>query len=105
MPHSYPIDSNTNKPTEGNTMTDNTYNGYESYDHWNTALWLNNDERMHNIMQNKVELAVYMVCTREQAIYELLRELPELTPDGAVWQIDTIEDLFDENYQDQIAYS
>jgi hypothetical protein len=28
-----------------------------------------------------------------------------LTPDGAVWQIDTIEDLFDTNYQDQIVYS
>jgi len=46
-----------------------------------------------------------MVCTRQQAIHELLHELPELTPDGAVWQIDTIEDLFDENYQDQLAYS
>ena len=86
-------------------MTNTTYNGYESYDHWNTALWLNNDEGLHNLMQNKVELAVYMVCTRQQAIHELIRELPELTPDGAVWQIDTIEDLFDENYQDQLAYS
>lgn len=86
-------------------MTDTTYNGWESYDHWNTALWLNNEEDYHNLMLNKVELAVYMVCTRQQAIYELLRELPELTPDGAQWQADTIEDLFDENYQDQLAYS
>jgi len=35
----------------------------------------------------------------------LLRELPELTPDGAVWQAETIEDLFDENYQEQLAHS
>jgi len=86
-------------------MTDNTYNGHESYDHWNTALWLNNEEGYHNLMLNKVELTVYMVCTRQQAIHELLRELPALTPDGAEWQADTIEDLFDENYQDQLAYS
>jgi len=86
-------------------MTDTTYNGYESKAHWNTALWLNNDEVYHNLMNNKVELAVYMVCTRQQAIHELLRELPELTPDGAVWQIDTIEDLFDENYQEKLKYS
>ena len=86
-------------------MTDNTYNGYESYDHWNTALWLNNDERFYNLMQNKVELAVYMVCSREQAIHELLRDLPAFTPDDAAWQIDTIEDLFDENYQAQLAHS
>lgn len=86
-------------------MTDTTYNGWESYDHWNTALWLNNEEDYHNLMLNKVELTVYMVCTRQQAIHELLRELPELTPDGAEWQADTIEDLFDENYQDQLAYS
>jgi hypothetical protein len=86
-------------------MSDNTYNGYESYDHWNTALWLNNDERFYNLMQNKVELAVYMVCSREQAICELLRDLPQFTPDDAEWQIDTIEDLFDENYQEQLAHS
>ncbi len=86
-------------------MSDTTYNGWESWDHWQTALWLNNDESLYNIMINKVELAVYMVCTRQQAINELLRELPELTPDGATWQPDTIEYLFDENYLDQLLYS
>ena len=35
-----------------------TYNGYESYDHWNTALWINNEERFYNMLLNKVELAV-----------------------------------------------
>ena len=80
-------------------------NGYESYDHWNTALWINNEERFYNMLQNKVELAVYMVCSRQQAIIKLIRDLPELTPDGAEWQADTIEDLFDENYQEQLKHS
>ena len=86
-------------------MTNTTYNGYESYDHWNTALWINNEESFYNMLQNKVELAVYMVCSRQQAIVELIRDLPELTPDGAVWQSETIEDLFDENYQEQLKHS
>ena len=86
-------------------MTDNTYNGYDTYDHWNTALWLNNEERFYNLLQNKVELAVYMVCSRQQAIHEVLQQLPELTPDGAVWQPETIEDLFDEHYKEQLKYS
>ena len=86
-------------------MTDNTYNGYESYDHWNTALWISNDESLYNLLCNKVDLAVYMVCSRQQAITEMLRDLPNETPDGAVWQVDTIEDLFDEMYQTQLQYS
>lgn len=86
-------------------MTNQTYNGYKTYDHWNTALWLNNDKSLHDLLCNKVELAVYMVCSREQAIIELLRDLPSKTPDDADWQTETIEDLFDEMYQDQLLYS
>ena len=86
-------------------MTDTTYNGYESYDHWNTALWLNNDERWHNLLNDKVELAVYMVCTKTQVVHEILRELPETTPDGARWEPDTILDLVCEHYAYQLQYS
>lgn len=82
-----------------------TYNGYESYDHWNTALWINNDERMHNMLHNKVELVVYMHMTKTQAVYEMLRDLPSETPDGATWQADTILDLIDEQYNEQLQYS
>ena len=82
-----------------------TYNGYESYDHWNTALWINNDERMYNMLQNKVELVVYMHMTKTQAVYEMLRDLPSETPDGATWQADTILDLIDEHYNEQLQYS
>ena len=86
-------------------MTDTTYNGHESYDHWNTALWLNNDERWYNLLNDKVELAVYMVCTKTQVVYEMLRELPETTPDGARWEPDIILDLVCERYAYQLEYS
>lgn len=82
-----------------------TYNGYESYDHWNTALWLNNDESLYSLISEKAELVVYHVCTKTQAVYEILRELPATTPDGADWQADTILDVLDEHYQEQVIYS
>ena len=86
-------------------MNDNIYNGYESYDHWNTALWLNNDEEFSNLLNDKVEQAVYMVCTRTRAILEVWQQLPARTPDDAEWKIETIEDLFEERYSEQLQYS
>ena len=86
-------------------MNDNIYNGYESYDHWNTALWLNNDEEFSNLLDDKVEQAVYMQRTRTQAIHEVRQQLPARTPDDAGWKIETIADLFDERYNEQLQYS
>ena len=86
-------------------MTNETFNGYETYNHWQTALWLNNDEQFYNLLKNKVELVVYRVCTKSQAVYEILRELPEKTPDGAKWEADTILDLVNEHYDEQLQYS
>jgi hypothetical protein len=82
-----------------------TYNGYESYDHWNTALWLSNDEGMYNTLQNIVEEVVYMNITKAQAVEQLLDSLPAKTPDGAAWQKETILDLIDEHYQEQLQWS
>ena len=86
-------------------MADNTFNGYESYDHWQTALWINNDQQFYNMLKNKAELVVYMTYTMSQAAKELLSELPDVTPDGANWEIDTIYDLVSEQYEEQLQYS
>tara|TARA_R110002153_G_scaffold227543_2_gene380308 strand:+ start:148 stop:399 length:252 start_codon:yes stop_codon:yes gene_type:complete len=82
-----------------------SYNGYESRDHWNTALWINNHQGFYNLLLNKVELVVYMHMTKTQAVYEMLRDLPNKTPDGDTWQADTLLDLIDENYEEQLQYS
>jgi len=82
-----------------------TFNGYTTYNHWNTALWLNNDEDMYNTMQNIVELVVYRHITKKQAVERLLKRLPAKTPDGATWQADTIAELIEENYVEQLKYS
>ena len=82
-----------------------TYNGYESYDHWNTALWLNNEEKFYNLMINETEKAVYMHQTIADAVANIIKQLPDETPDGAEWRGDTLVELVLENYNEQLKYS
>ena len=82
-----------------------TYNGYESYDHWNTALWINNDESMYNLLLNETEKAVYMQQSLAQAVTNIMNSLPGKTPDGAEWQMMTVADLVAEQYNEQLQYS
>lgn len=80
-------------------------NGWESWDHWQTALWLSNTEKYYNILQELTELVVYGRMPRDKAITTLVECLPEQTPDGAVWQRDVVARLLDEEYKEMIQYS
>ena len=80
-------------------------NGYESKDHWQTALWLNNDEGFYNLMINETEKAVYMEQSLASAVVNIMNRLPETTPDGFVWQMMTVTDLVAENYQEMLEHS
>lgn len=80
-------------------------NGYESKDHWQTALWLNNDEGFYNLMINETEKAVYMEQSIAGAIANIIQQLPEETPDGFAWQGDTIVELVLENYNEMLEHS
>ncbi len=80
-------------------------NGYESKDHWQTALWLNNDEGFYNLMINETEKAVYMEQSIAGAVANIIQRLPEETPDGFAWQGDTIVELVLENYNEMLEHS
>lgn len=80
-------------------------NGYESKDHWQTALWLNNDQGFYNLMINETEKAVYMEQSIAGAIANIIQQLPEETPDGFAWQGDTIVELVLENYNEMLEHS
>ena len=82
-----------------------TYNGYKTRDHWNTALWLNNDQGFNDILINAVEQAVYGDIRKSQAVVDIIQRLPDLTPDGARWLFETIQELVEENYNEQLQYS
>ena len=80
-------------------------NGYESRDHWNTALWLNNDKGFYDLMMNEVEEVVYMKQSLASAVVNIMNRLPEKTPDGFVWQMMTVADLVAENYDEMLEHS
>ena len=86
-------------------MTDTTYNGHDSWEHWNVSLWINNDEHLYNKLCNYAELAAYMTLSRADAFGDLMAVLPSETPDGAAYTPETVKPLFDEQVAEQIRYS
>jgi hypothetical protein len=56
-------------------------------------------------MINETEQAVYMKQTIAAAVYNIIFQLPEKTPDGAEWRGDTIADLVLENYNEMLEHS
>jgi hypothetical protein len=69
-----------------------SYNGWENYETWNVALWINNDEGLYNIA---------MECGSYQDFVEYISEFMTQTPDGvryddpAVNAIQINSDVFD----------
>ena len=80
-------------------------NGYESNDHLQTALWLNNDEGFYNLMISETEKAVYMEQSIAGAVANIIQQLPDETPDGFAWRGDTIVELVLENYNEMLEHS
>tara|TARA_R110000787_G_scaffold579_4_gene2076 strand:+ start:777 stop:1001 length:225 start_codon:yes stop_codon:yes gene_type:complete len=56
------------------------YNGHRSYNAWNVALWLYNDEDLYNLFSGMPEH-----FSLNKAVSTLLAGLPAKTPDGAVY--------------------
>ena len=73
-------------------LTDTEYNGWENYETWNVALWIQNDEGLYNIASE---------CGSYQDFVAYISEFMTQTPDGVrfddpavnVIQIDS--DVFD----------
>ena len=56
-------------------------------------------------MIDEIEEAVYMHETIADAIANIIKQLPDETPDGAEWRGDTIAELVLENYNEMLKYS
>lgn len=80
-------------------------NGYPSWDHWNVALWMLNDERLYNLMANYAEGVAYLQKKRLAGLGELLAVLPKKTPDGAIIDHETLAPVFFEEVRLQIENS
>lgn len=86
-------------------MTNETYNGYASWDDWNVALWLNNDEGFYERMCHYAELAAYMNITYRNALEGFLATLPNKTPDGAAFTEESVKPILYEQIAEHIKYS
>ena len=53
-----------------------TYNGWENYETWNVALWIDNDEGLYNIARR---------CVDYKQFVENISEFMTQTPDGVEW--------------------
>ena len=74
------------------------YNGHPSYDHWNVALWLYNDEGTYDIICQAIKRNYSLSdCTRE--VLDTLSELGvEHTGDGVEYTYDTVMCAIEEDY-------
>lgn len=76
------------------TMTE-TYNGYATYETWNAALWIGNDEFLYNTAKacvtfcgaNETPWVKFVRCMTEGQIGRCLGA----TPDGVAWNDEAID--------------
>lgn len=64
-----------------------TFNGHKNWNYWNVSLWINNDQALYNAALDCIRTA----GNRKQAAEMLLRQLPDLTPDGAPYSVSSIK--------------
>tara|TARA_Y100000592_G_scaffold78949_1_gene124345 strand:- start:517 stop:783 length:267 start_codon:yes stop_codon:yes gene_type:complete len=63
--------------------TDNTYNGWTNWETWNFMLWVNNNEKLYNIVTDAIDDMVnekYQINWLKIVAKEIA-EHPELCPD------------------------
>ena len=82
-----------------------SYNGWESWDHWQTALWISNEMRYYSRLTEATEQVVYQQMSRYEAVSYILKGLPKQTPDGGTWKREVVSRLLEEEYDEMLQWS
>lgn len=72
-----------------------TYNGHRSWNAWNVALWLHNDQDLYADWYWMVEH-----WTLKQSVRKLLEILPKKTPDGATYNALSIRLAIEDDFSE-----
>ena len=74
------------------------YNGHRSYNAWNVALWLHNDEDLYNLFNWMPEH-----FSLDKAVSTLLSILSAKTPDGAVYNRLSVKLAIQDEFEERVA--
>ena len=92
-------------------MSDNTYNGWTSWNVWNVGLWLGNDEGLYRMVQRQSRRHAGTLANWEldsaAAAGAIVQELNELglvaTPDGAVYNVPSVLEYLESDWEDTFS--
>ena len=62
-----------------------TFNGHKNWNHWNVALWINNDQGLYDLAWEATRR-----YSRDEAARRILDALPPATPDGAPYTFTSV---------------
>lgn len=68
----------------------NTYNGHKNWNHWNVALWINNDEGLYKLAREIIRCAPNRNLAAKRMQIELVTTGNGVTPDGAPYSVSAI---------------
>lgn len=71
------------------------FNGHDSYEHWNVAAWIDNDEGLYSLAHDCARVNIYVSRAADMFI-DCLSELGVThTPDGVDFTQETVEAYFE----------
>lgn len=75
------------------------YNGHESWEHWNVALWIYNDEGLYRLAQECIRQDSSLSGAAQALCESLVRSgYGASTPDGAIYTPSTVKAAIQEDY-------
>lgn len=65
-------------------VLDTSYNGWENYETWNVALWINNDQSLYEIAHE---------CGSYEDFVDYVSQFMTQTPDGVKWNDPAVNEI------------
>lgn len=67
-----------------------TYQGHKNWNHWNVALWINNDEGLYALAKQAIRVSQNRTAAAETLLIWLSVQGDVKTPDGAPYSVSSL---------------